>query len=395
MDQPEHKTRDARKSQPLERSRCDHFSRRRSTGAVADQSGSQCRGCHARNRRLRSSGLVPERRAARCLGARRRTWPPQYFKPIRSLFYDQARWVRYWTGPQPPDRRSTRRRVNVKESFRYAWVQSLASASRLDNTGDSLSGRNQSSSSGLRCRGILQTAFQVQFDLNDVVHFEEKVAGIFEAPIDKWHVELRTSSPVVSRKFRLHRHNQFVFAAVQNKNPVHLNRKDPLRRNFPFHAVWPKNDFGEFPAFENVFMHFLVAPIVAAVSACRAYGDLTTGFAGRGVNVEGPILESKRSMNRMQRCAKHPVHFALRGIDAQNNFRCRKLRRGVLRQSAEHNYGQGSCHKKIENSSQRASRPMHSFCSLHLRGQKLPAEAHTRGCQKTGRSFSHMSGQQS
>ena len=142
---------------------------------------------------------------------------------------------------------------------------------------------------------------------------------------------------MVSSKFRLDRHGQFVFAAVQNKNPVHLNRKDPLRCNFPFHAVRPKNDIGEFPTFENVFMHFLVSPIVAAVSACRVYGDLSTGFAARWVNVECPIFKCKRSMNGVEGCAKHPAHFALSGIDAENNFSCRNLRRGVLRQGAEHN----------------------------------------------------------
>ena len=137
-------------------------------------------------------------------------------------------------------------------------------------------------------------------------------------------------------------------------------------------------------------MHFLVSPIVAAVSACRVYGDLSTGFAARWVNVECPIFKCKRSMNGVEGCAKHPAHFALSGIDAENNFSCRNLRRGVLRQGAEHNQHQGSCHQKIEDLSQTASRPIHPYF-LHSHSQKLPTEAQTRGRQKCGGGFSQVS----
>src|SRR6266851_4034169 len=208
---------------------------------------------------------------------------------------------------------------------------------------------------------ILQTAFQFQFDLYRVVHFEEKVAGIFQAPIDKWHVELRAPRPMIAGELRLHRHCQFVFAAVQNKNPVHLNRKRSLRRDFPFHAVRPENDVGVLPACENLFVHFLVASIVAAVPACRVDHNLTTGFAGRGVNVQCPIFKRKRSMNGVEGCAKRPAHFSLSGIDAENQFTGRKLRRGMLRQGAEHYQRQGSCHQKIEDLSQTDSRPTHPY----------------------------------
>src|SRR5437588_4322992 len=107
--------------------------------------------------------------------------------------------------------------------------------------------------------GVFETAFQFKFDLYRVVHLEEEVARILEAPIDERNAELRAARPMISGKFRFDGHGQFMFVAMQNKKSVHLNGKCPLRRNFPFHAVWSKNDFRVLPALENLLVHFLIA----------------------------------------------------------------------------------------------------------------------------------------
>src|SRR6266849_4612798 len=136
-----------------------------------------------------------------------------------------------------------------------------------------LSRKNLKNSFELQHGSVLQTTFQFQIDFHCVVYFEEEVAWILEAPIDEWHVELRTARPMISGKFCLDGHSQFVFAAMQNKKSVHLNSKNSLRCNFSFHAVRPKNDFRVSPAFENLFVHFLVASIVATIPACCVHDD--------------------------------------------------------------------------------------------------------------------------
>ncbi len=105
----------------------------------------------------------------------------------------------------------------------------------------------------------MQIAFQFKVDLYRVVDPEEEISRILEAPIDEWHIELCAARPMISGKFCLDGHGQFVFAAMQNKKSVHLNSKRSLRRNLPFHAVGSKNNFRVLPAFENLFVHFLVA----------------------------------------------------------------------------------------------------------------------------------------
>src|SRR5437773_9487786 len=66
----------------------------------------------------------------------------------------------------------------------------------------------------LRPRGALQTALQLKLDFDRVVDPEEEVARILEAPINEWHIELRSARPVISGEFRLDRDGQFMFAAM-------------------------------------------------------------------------------------------------------------------------------------------------------------------------------------
>lgn len=64
---------------------------------------------------------------------------------------------------------------------------------------------------------------------------------------------------MISGKFRLNRHGQFMFASVQHKHSMYLDRERPLRCDFPFYTRRSKNDILIVRAFENFFVHFLVA----------------------------------------------------------------------------------------------------------------------------------------
>src|SRR5882724_1107666 len=128
-----------------------------------------------------------------------------------------------------------------------------------------------------------------------------------------------------------------MLAAMQNKSTVHLNRKESVRHNFPFDAVWPKNNIRESTAFENLFVHFLVARVISAIPTRGVYRDLTADFAARGVELQSPLSKCKRPVYRVQRRAKRPVHLALTRIDSENNLLGWPLGRSMLRQSTKNN----------------------------------------------------------
>jgi hypothetical protein len=140
-----------------------------------------------------------------------------------------------------------------------------------------------------------------------------------------------------------------MLAAMHNKSTMHLNRKGSVGHNFPFDAVWPKNNIGVSGAFENLFVHFPIARIVPAVPAGGVYSDLTAGFAAREVELQGPILECKRPVYGVQRRAKRPVHLALARIDSENNLVGWRLRRSMLRQSTENNQGDRRCRQETNH----------------------------------------------
>ncbi len=150
-----------------------------------------------------------------------------------------------------------------------------------------------------------------------------------------------------------------MFAAMQDKKSVHLNSHNSLGRNSPFHVVGPKNNFRVSRAFENLFVHFLVASIAAAVPACRVHDDFPAGLSRRRIKLQTSCFECERSVDRVNRAPKRPMHSALSWVDSENNFTGRRLRRSMLRQRAEHHHRQGSCYQQIEDRRQTASGPIH------------------------------------
>ncbi len=179
---------------------------------------------------------------------------------------------------------------------------------------------------------------------------------------------------MISGKFRLYWHGQFMFASVQHKNSMYLDRERPLWRDFPFCPVRSKDDILILRTFENFLVHFLIARIVSAITAGRENDDLATNFPVSRVKMQRPILKGERAVNSVERCAKRPVHFALCWIDAENDFIFGRRGRSVLRQGAEHQHCRGCRYQEIADRFQPDSRESH-VRSCSLRGQKLPAHA--------------------
>lgn len=112
-----------------------------------------------------------------------------------------------------------------------------------------------------------------------------------------------------------------------------LHRGFSLRREIAGNTVRPENDFVESPAFEHHFVHFPVAPVVAALSAGGIHNDFSARFTRSGIDLHTAMLQRKGSVNRVQRTAERPMHRALRRIDLEGKRTARRgLRRGMLRQ---------------------------------------------------------------
>ena len=71
---------------------------------------------------------------------------------------------------------------------------------------------------------------------------------------------------MVREYLHTNRHGEFVFCAMNRKYAMHLHGGVARGRDYSLYAVRTKNDFREFCAFENVFMHPPVAAAVAALA---------------------------------------------------------------------------------------------------------------------------------
>src|SRR5438552_15154608 len=84
--------------------------------------------------------------------------------------------------------------------------------------------------------------------------------------------------------------------------------------------VRPENDFRIFAAFENVFVHFLVASIIATISAGCVNDDFAAGLSCRRIRLETPFLERECSVDSVNGTPKRPLPLGLRATDPETNF---------------------------------------------------------------------------
>src|SRR5713101_7645478 len=100
-----------------------------------------------------------------------------------------------------------------------------------------------------------------------------------------------------------------MFAAVQNKHAVNLHLGSALADDLSLDVVRSKDNFRIPPAFKNLMVHFLVAPLVAAVPAGSVGDNFTAGLACRRVKAQYTLLQRKRAVHGMERAAKRPMNF--------------------------------------------------------------------------------------
>jgi len=174
-------------------------------------------------------------------------------------------------------------------------------------------------------------ALELRLNFHRVVHPQEEVTRILQAPIDERHAEFSTAAPVISGELRANGEGKFVLSAVQHKDSVHLSGEDALRGDGSFDAVRAKDHLRIALTFENFLVHFLVARVVVGLATGRVRHDFPACLAIRGIEMNGSALQCKRPMHRVQGASERPIQFASRRIDSEDDLIRWNARRGVLR----------------------------------------------------------------
>src|SRR5215472_7737069 len=119
-----------------------------------------------------------------------------------------------------------------------------------------------------------------------MIDLEQPSARVLQSPLDERHAELCAARPMVASDICLRRNRQFVFAAVQTKNPVDLHSRVSLRLDLSANAVGPENDFCEFSTLQHILVHFLVAAIVPAFSTAGVHNDFSARFPRSRIDLQ-------------------------------------------------------------------------------------------------------------
>ena len=88
-----------------------------------------------------------------------------------------------------------------------------------------------------------------------------------------------------------------------------------------------KNDLGIALALQHLFVHFLVAGLIAALAAGGIHNDFTAGGAGLRVECDAATLEFESAMDGVHRSSQRPLDFGLGGIKMNRDLLRRHHRR--------------------------------------------------------------------
>ena len=88
-----------------------------------------------------------------------------------------------------------------------------------------------------------------------------------------------------------------------------------------------KSDLGIALALQHLFVHLLVARMIAALAAGGIHNDFAAGVSGLRIESNAATLQLEGAMDGVQHVSQRPLDFGLGGIKINCNLLCRHHRR--------------------------------------------------------------------
>ena len=168
--------------------------------------------------------------------------------------------------------------------------------------------------------GKLDLAHGVDGQINRIIDAQEQRAGILQAPAHIGDGETRVGGQLLPREMGLNDQGERMAGAVHRERSENLDLEVSLRQNLPLHLPWRKGNFRILGAFQDVFVHLVVARMAAAVAAGSVNHHQPAGMPRGGVEFHRPLLEFERTVNGMENIAQSKAHLGLRRIKFQYRF---------------------------------------------------------------------------
>src|SRR5208282_1125892 len=153
----------------------------------------------------------------------------------------------------------------------------------------------------VRCRIERELSGCMNLNVHSVVHFEEEVARVLEAPFNVWDGKFRSGLELTaSGGLDGNGERQFMILAVEAKDTGDVNLRCTLRGDSALYEIRRESDFWKLGTIEDLLVHFLVAAVAFATAAGGVNDDFAAGFARRGIKTNLAALELEGAVNSVQ-----------------------------------------------------------------------------------------------
>ncbi len=177
------------------------------------------------------------------------------------------------------------------------------------------------------CAGYHNVANRGDADLHFIVHFQKEGTWVLYAPLLIGHIKTRARLDFIAALFNRQRQRNVMAGAMDKKHALHLYARCSLVRDFPRHMRGRKCDFRIALALQNLFVHFLVASMIAALAACRIHNDFAAGVARFRVECDAATSHFEGAVDGVQNVPQRPLDLGLGSIEIDRYLLCRRHRR--------------------------------------------------------------------
>src|SRR5215469_2731791 len=168
--------------------------------------------------------------------------------------------------------------------------------------GKILPGRSRAThrASRLPVARVRRSAGCVHINLHRLRDPQQEGAGILDPPLHIGNGEVKIHDPVIGGSLNPRRESDFVIAAVDREDPMHLHRGGTRGGDFALHPIGTEGDLGIARGLQNFAVHAPVANAAATLPRGCIHDDESMNGAGIRIEIDFPALQTEGTVNGVQ-----------------------------------------------------------------------------------------------
>ena len=165
--------------------------------------------------------------------------------------------------------------------------------------------------------GRFYMADRMDVDIHLVVHAQDKRARVLESPLHVRHDESEIGCGLSRMNFDGRADRNLVRLSVQSHHAIDQDLRLALGRHLAANVLRSEGELRILGAFQNLFVHLLIASVATAIATRRVYYEQTTCCAVQPIEANGSTLHLEGSMDRVQNISEGERNLTLVWIELE------------------------------------------------------------------------------